>query len=224
MSRARLRVCLAAVASSALLTAGCGGSSKPSSTSGSPTPGGSATTAAAITPYTAPAKPPAPKADLTKVVGNGQHYTFPGVVPPAQYPPVCSVLSDASAQAMLGGPVIAATSGNNECIWTQSGVSDLNAYKVSFTLDNVSSEAAGDYMSAQQTNAGNNPTAVAGIGQQAFIYSLGGTGIPDPRITVLTAQADFDVALTPPGESAITPDQAAAIVTAAAKAIAPEFA
>ena len=222
MSRARRCACLVAAASSALLTAACGGSSKPTSTSGSSTPGGSATTAAAITPYTAPAKPPAPKSDLTKVVGNSQHYTFPSVVPPAQYPAVVLRPLRRLRPGHAGRTV--ATSGNNECIWTQSGVSDLNAYKVSFTLDNVSSEAAGDYMSAQQTNAGNNPTAVAGIGQQAFIYSLGGTGIPDPRITVLTAQADFDVALTPPGESAITPDQAAAIVTAAAKAIAPEFA
>ncbi|MGI8753117.1 MAG: hypothetical protein ACR2MN_12535 [Acidimicrobiales bacterium] len=171
---------------------------------------------------TAPPHAAAPKSDFTKVVSNGQHYAFPNLVAPAQYPDPCSVLSMASVEALLGGPATKAASLNQQCTWTQSGVSSLNAFQVSFMIDNVASEAAGDYATRMQTSSNQQPTPVAGIGQKAFTSSLN-PDMTDPDLTVLTGQADFDIEIIPPGESTITGPQAVAIVTAAAKTIAPEF-
>ncbi|MDQ2724456.1 MAG: hypothetical protein M3Y36_03060 [Actinomycetota bacterium] len=92
----------------------------------------------------------------------------------------------------------------------------------SFMIDNVASEAAGDYTTRMQASSNQQPTPVAGIGQKAFTSSLN-PDMTDPDLKVLTGQADFDIEIIPPGESTITGPQAVAIVTAAAKAIVPEF-
>ncbi|HWG73022.1 MAG TPA: hypothetical protein VG184_03095 [Acidimicrobiales bacterium] len=206
----------------------CGGSSpKPLTASKSTTTATTATTSGSSTTSVAGGSTPTSAPNLSKVVGNGKHYSFSqAVVPTQQWPDACALLPAASISALFGISQVKTTpmpaaGYTAECDY-QVGPQE-SGFAVGVHVNQVGSgEASQTYQSNLQTDSNYQPTSVPGIGTMANIYQ---NGASSATIDVLSGPVEYSLtvisyAIDHPVPTATIQGDAKAL----GKAIAPEFA